>query len=265
MQDDGQSVLSCEIDVQLSCLMNDRYSQRAFDQQVVAEEVASIGMWNGCVVIQEDGRVFWSHQVPEELQQKLLQTQSTNVKPEYVVLGPGNYYFLRLSDESIHFQGPVNFCQTIEQHKDKQVKLVAFGPNQSWFILYENGWSEWNDLPNQLYKTLNGATYDIPDLEYLAMGPLGQWFLRFENGSCRVFIQNKEILAELREINRRNGQIEVIAFGKKDTYCILHSNIIDETDDINEEEDDDEIIGDADDSMEVDDDVEIQCPIKSIY
>eukprot|EP01024_Parvocaulis_polyphysoides_P021334 TRINITY_DN20103_c0_g2_i1.p1 TRINITY_DN20103_c0_g2~~TRINITY_DN20103_c0_g2_i1.p1 ORF type:complete len:281 (-),score=58.60 TRINITY_DN20103_c0_g2_i1:139-981(-) len=262
--DDHQSVVSsCQFDVKLWCLMSDRHIQRAFDSQVSAEDILSIGMWNGCVIIQEDGRVFWTHQVPQPLQEKLVETQSKEAKPEYVVLGPSGYYFLRLSDEQIFFQGPVNFCETIKQYKHKQIKLVAFGQNSAWFILYEDGWFEWNDLPGQLYKTLNGNTYNLPELEYLAMGPQGQWFLRYQNGSCRVFIQNKEILRDLREINKKDGQIEIIAFGKKNTYCILHSNIIEDTEDMddeeedeNDEEEDEDMIRERECDMEVDEEEE---------
>eukprot|EP01026_Neomeris_dumetosa_P076156 TRINITY_DN814_c0_g2_i2.p1 TRINITY_DN814_c0_g2~~TRINITY_DN814_c0_g2_i2.p1 ORF type:complete len:259 (+),score=23.87 TRINITY_DN814_c0_g2_i2:201-977(+) len=228
MSNSSDSSLYFGQEVRIRCLMSDRYQQRAFDANIDPACVKSIALWDGFVVIEDTGRAWWSTNIPRSLQDMLRFSSKLTAKPEYVVLGPNQHYFLRLSDGSVFFEGPLLFTETIRKHLDsKKVELVAFG-RTSWFVKYTDGTCEWsNDIPKGLEESLlveeEEGEEDIKDILILSMGPRDQWFVKFEDGSCKAKIVYEGALLECKEVIEENGEINHVALGSTDAYCVLYT------------------------------------------
>eukprot|EP01025_Chloroclados_australasicus_P044038 TRINITY_DN4742_c0_g3_i1.p3 TRINITY_DN4742_c0_g3~~TRINITY_DN4742_c0_g3_i1.p3 ORF type:complete len:291 (-),score=23.65 TRINITY_DN4742_c0_g3_i1:3843-4610(-) len=208
-------------EVKVRCLMSDRYQQRAFDMNIMPASVQSFSMWDGFVVVEDTGRAWWSSNTNPALQAVLSRSSRTTAKPERVALGPNDYYFLKLDDGSVFFEGPPLFKESIRCHlAEKTVEIVAFG-RQSWFVKYTDGTYEWSeDLPKGLEDILQE---DEADVTFLSMGPRDQWFVKFDDGTCKAVVHYEGALRELNEVINEGGDIDLVALGCSESYCILYT------------------------------------------
>eukprot|EP01023_Acetabularia_acetabulum_P063693 TRINITY_DN8037_c2_g1_i1.p1 TRINITY_DN8037_c2_g1~~TRINITY_DN8037_c2_g1_i1.p1 ORF type:complete len:251 (-),score=53.10 TRINITY_DN8037_c2_g1_i1:523-1275(-) len=222
MSNSSDSSMSIGQDVRVRCLMSDRYQQRAFDSNIDPENVKSISMWDGFVVIEENGRTWWSKNINQSLQAYLCRSSKVTAKPEFVALGPNNFFFIKLSDNSVFFDGPPQFNATLRQHLGvRTVEFVAFG-RHSWIVKYADGFEWSSDLPKGLEHVLSDEN-DDRDITFISMGPRDQWFAKFDDGSCKAVIVYAGALREMQEVIEEKGDIAVVALGGQDAYCVLYS------------------------------------------
>ena len=184
--------------------------------KILTEKVTCVST-NGCATIclYESGGWAWTSGLPKLLHNKLNGRSTSLPSPEYVAIGPNGYYYIRFADGKSEWVGPDNLETYLKgEAKEKGgVATLAFGSNDSFFIVYNNGgWRHSGDIPNGLRELLQ--TRDKKgDLKCVSLGSGGAYFLRAKNGRMWWGGASGKTLAKIRQVKDR---IKFIDFGTYD-------------------------------------------------
>ena len=143
----------------------------------------SIALGEGYFVqLSGGGSCYWG--VPKQLYNAVNGRQKSLPKPEYVVIGTGDRFYIRFADGSSRWEGEDDDFSEAIHDSDSDVDKVAFGSdgdqNSYWFILFRDGSAEWHpDLPADLVECV--LQEDCADVRDVTLGPDGQWFLIWED------------------------------------------------------------------------------------
>ena len=92
-------------------------------------------------------------------------------------------------------------------------------------MLWDDGDSAWQRLPQTLHNKLNGRQKRLPGVEALFIGPRGEWFVRFLDGSWRTDYDTlaDSCWAKLCELQGDSHEVTSILFGVRRSWAILYS------------------------------------------
>jgi len=193
----------------------------------------------GCVVLRENGAFDVVGKIPAILRKKLF--RSNGPMPDQIALGTLGRYYVHFVDGSFFFYGPPAMSKTLihgnkqklRRGKDRNrgkrgevsVVSVAFGKNlDDFFIVRSDGsWESDGSLPTGLDGLMEDRK-GRADLLWVALGANGEWCVRSKHGRVwweGVSVEADEALADILAEDGEN-ELKFIAFGKDDTYFLLH-------------------------------------------
>lgn len=157
------------------------------------------------------GEMYWTNFHHQYWPQVFLKLNSERNRPLDVSLGTYGRYYMKFAKGNKLWSGPEKMAKFMA--KDSNVSMVAFGEKyDSYFILFENGSFEYNDIPEELKTPIEGLT-----LEFVSLGSRGQWCFR-ANGKVKTGGLCKDALEYFKEIEAE-GDIREVAFTQ--TGCII--------------------------------------------
>ncbi|GAB4822344.1 hypothetical protein N2152v2_009390 [Parachlorella kessleri] len=179
----------------------------------------TLALGSGYCVVERNGRAWWAG-VPWELSNALLGRQAYQPLVDYVALGPDDSYFVQFTDGDWEHAGPSSMREALCEAFDDGigVQLLAFTPNDGWYVLWEDGTSSWEGLPAGLQDILDERPDSLPGVEQLATGPNGEWFVRFLDGTWEMDEISDECASAADELQADGFAILSIMFGE-DCSC----------------------------------------------
>lgn len=132
----------------------------------------------------------------------------------------GPSYYIRWEDGSQEWSGIPrkldNLLRGREKSRSPLVKFLRLGPEDFWFVMYENGKYQWSpNLPSELTDVLANPPSPICDLSFGS----GDWVLQMEefwHWSCHL---SENVVAILN-----TAQVSRVALGCHDDYIVQHPN-----------------------------------------
>ena len=164
----------------------------------------------------------WSG-VPRELSNKLNGRGYHQARANLVALGPDSedHYFVQFADGTSQWRGPDNFSEVVQAYGG--LRLVAFGPQNSWYAKWSDGSSQWSNLPRSLCNMLDsnrhrsicclsisgiGAYQDVDD---------AAWFMSWDDGRHPTWKLSGGVPPALsdkvREVQSDGGSVRSVEFG----------------------------------------------------
>jgi len=142
-----------------------------------------------------------------------------------VALGLEDSSFVQFADGKWELAGPQSLYETLNEayQRGVGVELLAFAPDDGWYVLFDDGSSTWEGLPRDLHNQLNSRNPKLPGVEALAVGPAGEWFVRYLNGSWRAGGLEAQCSETLDDVKREGHDVTHILFGEQDSWALLYN------------------------------------------
>lgn len=102
------------------------------------------------------------------------------------------------------------------------MELLAFAPDGGYYIMWEDGTSEWLGLPRGLHNQLVGRNKSLPGVEFLSIGPNDEWFVRYLNGSWRGNGWPVSCEEAVDDIRAGGSSVLKILFGEEFSCSIVY-------------------------------------------
>merc|ERR1712216_1010512 len=128
----------------------------------------------------------------------------------------------QFTDGNSQWQGPDSLSRALDDEEEEDVSVLAFAPGDGWFVQWEDGSSEWENLPKDLHNLLNGRQKSLPRVDALTIGPRGEWFVRFRDGAWRCANQSDDCDEAIDQIHQEGAEVVHIAFGHDDAWLITY-------------------------------------------
>ena len=167
----------------------------------------------GVIVVQRDGTCWFSSGIPRQLGNWIKGRQKHLPPVDLVAIGPSSVCFVQFCDGKSKCCGPDLLSEALRRRESSRVELLAFASDEGWYVLWEDGCSEWYNLPRGLHNVLNGRQKSLPPVEELSIGPNDEWFVRFLDGKWKTGNLSEEVSVTL-ETCRRRWDIMSISFGQ---------------------------------------------------
>jgi hypothetical protein len=155
----------------------------------------------GAYYIRSELSSCWSN-LPRELQNKLKGRQKSLPDVAFIALSACNldqYYVLFEDGKSQWNFCSSRFSECVTEH-DSIPKFVAFGPDDTYFVKFEDG--DWAySLPNNLSSRLNGRQAHLPQIDKVAMNQDGDYWVQFEGGATWFDVQDDHLRYRMYEGN----------------------------------------------------------------
>jgi len=152
-------------------------------------------LWNSSVqhavlgdnsfILMYDGGRYACKDIPARLHERIQQEGS---KLSYVALGPDKAsYFVRFHDGSASWTVTLRLELSKKIHEvcetsRSNVSVVAFAPNNGYFVLFENGSWQCNGLPDDLVEFSKEDLERIVQIDHMIVSANSEWFVSFKDG-----------------------------------------------------------------------------------
>lgn len=199
--------------------VGDKEAELALSRWInVESKIDALSFGKGIIALFDDGAWSWT-EVTKLLDNKLRGRQRTLPRPTYVCIDMDKNYYIHFADGKCEWCGPPAFTEAIYNNKSP-VSKVAFAPRGGWYILFQDGSSLWNSLPQSLHKMLK--RHLSKRIKEISISPDGRWFVSFCNDTWKADLSapcRRAIDTLLRECSPK---IDHIWLGKKDAFCIRY-------------------------------------------
>jgi len=149
------------------------------------------GAGDGFFLSRDNGRSYWTR-LPTGLTNSLLE-EGRNIQGElrYAVGGANGEYYAEMSGGEVWWGGVVNDrFNVLVRDKNRTISRVAFGPDESWIIVFANGKIEWHGIPQGMVDAIRGAIRDhhIVPTE-VSLGANESYYMKFADGRYEYHLQ----------------------------------------------------------------------------
>jgi len=187
-----------------------------------------------CVALNQDSSGYFLRQsdgdwryrnIPTGLQDLIDRKLGEGTDPVYVALGTDRRYFATFDDGTFYSSNNAGayfdaaagiYTRTglrpIYKGRQSPPRMAAFGPNQGWWVLREDGSSQWDNLPDDLEKELSDAAYSA---SFVSVSPDGSWFAIID-GEYAYSVWSDDLHETVREEQAKNRDVSRIHFGYGD-------------------------------------------------
>jgi len=200
----------------------DRTISAYFDSDLDLFMRQCVALGKGYMIVNLDNVVAF-HDIPESLASVLEDRRAARIKssPDYGVLGPGDSFFIRFLDGHATWSAPQSFSDAVTEDTD-DISKVAFGENNCWIVLYQNGETKWDDIPRNLAKIICDRPTSLPKVVDVCLGPDKQWFVMFEDEKWEAALNNKDLDKSIDHMLENGGEVARIVFGHNaETWFLL--------------------------------------------
>mmetsp|Transcript_139123 Transcript_139123/g.443980 ORF Transcript_139123/g.443980 Transcript_139123/m.443980 type:complete len:211 (+) Transcript_139123:244-876(+) len=139
---------------------------------------------NSFILLYDGGR-YACNDIPARIHERIQQEWS---KLSYVALGPDKAsYFVRFQDGSASWTVTLRLELSKRIHEvwetsRSNVSVVAFEPNNGYFVLFENGSWQYNGLPDDLFEFLKKDLERIAQIDHKLVSANSEWLVSFKDG-----------------------------------------------------------------------------------
>ena len=183
-----------------------------------------------CIAMSEYATIFlydsttakdWAYTegLPKWLHNKLNGRASSHPAPTYCAMGTRDRYYIEFDNGSSEWVCASAGFVTAVNRRGKYVNRVAFGDGElgeSWFVLFDDGSYEWNNMPCALEAML--ASKKGVDIKELSLGPDDEYFLLRGTGTCQ-FSGSAAFLKAMKKW--AGGGVKSVLFGRE-SYLIRY-------------------------------------------
>ena len=198
----------------LPCTEMNRFALDAWKELDV--ETFALGS-HALVVVGAEGEAWWIGDVPRGLIKAIKRFQAFTAV-DYVAMGPDGSYFVQFCNGKRCWEGPESLTEVLlhPPGETQLVELLAFAPDDGWYVMFQDGLSDWSDLPVGLHNLLKGRSGQmwLPEVDELSCGPCGEWFVRFMDGRIKVGGLESEVRAAMNLCRRQGRRIMGMQFGQ---------------------------------------------------
>jgi hypothetical protein len=127
-------------------------------------ETTTLALGEGYFGVQQDGTCWWSD-IPKTLYNKVdgrIRGQPEKAGVDYVALGPDDNYFVQFEDGGQWWVGPPSLTEALNEGCGA-VEVLAFAPDNGWYVMWEDGDSAWEGIPRGLHNQVNGRMNGMPE------------------------------------------------------------------------------------------------------
>jgi ribosomal protein S27E len=172
------------------------------------------------IMIFENGGKAWTTGLTAHLYNTVPGRRKSLPSLEYVAMGSQDRYYVKFEDGRSEWVG-CDAMTTALKETNRSVKSIAFGEHwDSYFIVYECGWWQYNIIPDSL-STILEARNRKPDLECVSLGPDGEYYIRAKNGRKWWGGISESNLAIIEEVRHRG--IMFIDFADDNTFLCRYN------------------------------------------
>jgi hypothetical protein len=147
---------------------------------MVDDEVSCVAINGFGALILYDDGEFAHYEIPVELYNKLTGRQKSLPKPEYAALGPNDTYYIRFADGSSQWNGIGDDFSSYV--KENEVDKVAFCADGGWFVSTEEGGFQLKGAFGDLVTKLKWPSNRKRSIENVSLGSCGAYFVSFTDG-----------------------------------------------------------------------------------
>ena len=185
------------------------------------EEVTSIACGGKItIMLYENGGTAWTGELTASLYNKLNGRQNSLPPPEYVAIGSQDRCYVRCTDGSSQWVGDDAMTNTLRD-TNRRVKSVAFGEHwDSHFIVYDDGYWQYQNIPAGLSNILDERGRDKVDLDCVSLGPDGEYYMSAKNGKAWWGGTTNENIASIDKVRDR---VKFIDFADDDAFLCRYT------------------------------------------
>ena len=136
---------------------------------------------DGFFLARENGDSFWSN-LPSNLSARLVENDlNTKGVMKYAAAGPHGQYYADVGNH-VWWSGSCSESFDKVAQARRSISRVAFGDNHSWIVIFADGGSAWEGIPQGLHDSIKGKKYKGSP-EEVTLGPNATWFVRYTSGA----------------------------------------------------------------------------------
>jgi hypothetical protein len=171
------------------------------------------------IMLLENGSTVWTNGQTTKLYIKLYLHHMLYPSPEYVAMGSQNRYYVKFEDREPEWVGCDDMTNSLKE-TNRSVNTIAFGERwDSYFIIYEDGWWEYHNIPDSLVTILEDRGRKV-DLDCVSLGPDGEYYMRAKNGQAWWGGTSKENFSRISEDSDR---VMFVDFADDDTFLCRYT------------------------------------------
>ena len=126
----------------------------------------------------------------------------------------------QFTDGDWELSDPDSLLAALLERPGIAIELMAFAEDDGWYVMWEDGVSEWVGLPTGLHNQLRSRAGSLPGVEFLSCGPEGEWFVRYANGSWKANGLQGYCSPRLHNLQSQQRDVLKVLFGEG-TWAIL--------------------------------------------
>lgn len=200
---------------------DNKVAEIAFTEWTKHETLISFSFGKGIIGLFASGAWDWT-EVTRRLDNKLRGRQRTLPSPTLVATNCGNSYYILFADGNCEYISSRSFTRALTKAVSK-VSNVAFAPHGGWYILFEDGTSEWSGLPEELECLLEKQQRCSKIVREISIAPGGYWFISYCDGTwdanlpplCRREFDSL--------VKKGSPRIDHVWLGRKGMFLIAYS------------------------------------------
>mmetsp|Transcript_155107 Transcript_155107/g.297638 ORF Transcript_155107/g.297638 Transcript_155107/m.297638 type:complete len:338 (-) Transcript_155107:255-1268(-) len=173
-----------------------------------------------------NGQTSWGG-IPVELDRLVRKKEVDGTSVTYLALGPGNQYFVLFDDDEAHWiEHSEQLTQVVEDRwssRSSDVNLVAFAPDGGYFVKFNDGWWQFQNLPTKLHNFLKSNRPRIRSIGAMSISEDGTgWFVSFLDGKRPQFKANGLPCRVMQFIGgkKNSGTIRAVELGSSGNWLI---------------------------------------------
>ena len=143
-------------------------------------------------------------------------------------------YFVQFSDGTSQWRGPEGFAEALQQYSDSaRPAVVALGPQNSWFVQWDDGSWQHEGLPKSLRNMLNSnrhrsvAFLSVSGLGFLESADEAAWFIRWEDDKHPEWKMTEapaSLLEKVQEIQAEDYRVRSVEFGSYGEWVLRYAD-----------------------------------------